>query len=56
MERLKGKINRIENKLHPSGEQVVHVGGSQEEVDRKEEEYLKHGNPYATIVRIVHEP
>ena len=55
MQNFKTRMNKVENKLHPAGEQIVITGGSKEEVDRKEEEYLKHGNPHATIVRVVRE-
>ena len=46
-------MNRIENKVHPSEELVVIAGHSEEEVDGKLEEYLKHGNPQAILIRIV---
>ena len=55
MQKLKTRVNRIENKLHPSGEQIVIIGESKEELDRKQEEYLKHGNPHAIIVRVITE-
>jgi len=54
MGHLKNRLNRIENKLHPSGEPVIITGSSTEELEKKEKEYLESGgNPHATLIRIV---
>ena len=53
MRHLKNRLSRIENKLHPPREPVIITGHSEEDVDRKLEEYLKHGNPDATLIRII---
>jgi anthranilate phosphoribosyltransferase len=52
MGHLNARLNKIEERLNPSGKPVVLIGHSKEELEERYQEYLREGgSPHAIIVR-----